>query len=168
MPTTLSSLPQMPSWRFTGLPADTHRIGAAFEAASRLMKSSLAALCPSPRDFISIPPIVRAITANRAGHHIGAAYLTGQPRVAYNDSDSEQSANRAGHHIGAAYLTGQPRVAYNDSDSEQSANRAGHHIGAAYLTGQPGPDWLRQLGSDRCLRIVGSLRRQFLNLFINK
>lgn len=44
--------------RFTGLPAGTHRIGVALGAASRLIKKTLVAMSPSPRDLVSIPPLV--------------------------------------------------------------------------------------------------------------
>ncbi|CAH0386705.1 unnamed protein product [Bemisia tabaci] len=69
------------------------------EAASTLMKSSLIAICLSPRDFVAIPPMGTAIKANRASFHIGAAYLTGQPRIQYNASEAEQWMGRLGMFI---------------------------------------------------------------------
>lgn len=85
--------------RFTGLPAGTHRMGVAAEAASRIIKSALIAICPSPRDFIAIPGIIASIRANRAGRHVGAAYLTGLPRVRYNDTDADSYLGRLGTFI---------------------------------------------------------------------
>ncbi|CAH0395178.1 unnamed protein product [Bemisia tabaci] len=74
-------------------------MGVASEAASRIMKSALIAACPSPRDFLAIPPAIAAIKANRAGHHVGAAYLTGLPRVNYNDSEADSYLGRLGTFI---------------------------------------------------------------------
>lgn len=42
--------------RFTGLPAGTHRIGVAYEAATRIIKRSLMAICPSFFNSLNIPP----------------------------------------------------------------------------------------------------------------
>ncbi|CAH0389164.1 unnamed protein product [Bemisia tabaci] len=77
--------------RFTGMPASTHGAAIAMEAALRLMKGSLRLheskdYLSSPRNFVAILPIIVSFKANRASYHVGAAYLTGQPRAQYNDS----------------------------------------------------------------------------------
>lgn len=76
-------------------------MGVPFEAAKKIIKSSLIAICPSPRDFSAIPPVVQAMRQNRTSYHIGAAYLTGAPRVnySYNDADSDQWLGRSGTFI---------------------------------------------------------------------
>lgn len=43
--------------RFSSMPAGTHRLAVAFEAAKRLVRSSYAAYCPGVEDFETLPQL---------------------------------------------------------------------------------------------------------------
>lgn len=60
--------------RFTSMPAGTHRLAIAFEAAKRLVRSVYGVYCPGVQDFENIPRLRRDVLANSASYHIGASY----------------------------------------------------------------------------------------------
>jgi len=82
--------------RFRSLPAGTHRLGVAYEAAKLLIRSRLLIVCPSPGDFQGLSGRYKEIISNGAGYHIGAQYLTGKERVTYDDSENDMVLGRLG------------------------------------------------------------------------
>lgn len=82
--------------QFSVLPAGTQKARIAFEAAQRLMRSVFPRICPDVQSFVKIPSVIDAINKNRAGYHVGARYLTGQNRLAYNDEDMDCYLGRLG------------------------------------------------------------------------
>lgn len=85
--------------RFASFPAGTHRLVVAFESAKRLVKSPLAAFCPSVTEFAAIPITRNAVMEDLASHHIGASYLTGSARAAYSDTQNEMYLGRLGTYM---------------------------------------------------------------------
>lgn len=122
------ALSQDAKLRFSSMPAGTHRCGIAFEAAKRLVRSVYAQYCPGIQDMTTIPPIKERIMQHPVGYHIGASYLTGNPRVNYADTDMEQFLGRLGTFITTLYknstLAKSPHMAisrvesYEDYDAD--------------------------------------------------
>lgn len=72
--------------RFQSNPAGTAKLEVAYQAAKRLFRHAVAPLCPSLMDFAILPDQRNSMMENRARYHIGAVYLTGEPRLG-TDSD---------------------------------------------------------------------------------
>lgn len=89
--------------RFSSMPAGTHRLAVAFEAARRLVRSSYAPFCPDVQDFRSIPEVRDSVMTRPASYHIGASYLTGLPRADYQDTDNNAYLGRLGTYIQVLY-----------------------------------------------------------------
>lgn len=85
--------------RFGSMPAGTHRLVVAYESAKRLSRSPVIKLCPNAHNFASIVPKRTEVLASLAKYHIGASYLTGEPRVTYSDSDNDAYLGRLGTYI---------------------------------------------------------------------
>lgn len=50
--------------------------------------------CPNIEEFNHVPGRITLVRANPASYHIGALYLTGQPRVAYSDTENNTLLGR--------------------------------------------------------------------------
>lgn len=100
IPISLSTDAKM---RFTSMPAGTHRLVIAYEAAKRLVKSPIAAYCPEVEAFATIPATRSTVLARLSAHHIGASYLTGAPRADYADTSNEIFLGRLGTYIQALF-----------------------------------------------------------------
>ena len=72
--------------RFAGMPAGTARCNIAYESARRLVKNHIAVYTPHFSDYSSIAVMRKRIMVNPAQYHTGANFLTGSPRVAYQDT----------------------------------------------------------------------------------
>lgn len=89
--------------RFTSMPAGTHRLAIAYEAAKRLVRSVYGVYCPAVEDFGTIPAIRGDIIAAPARYHVGASYLTGEARADYQDTDMNNYLGRLGTFINTLY-----------------------------------------------------------------
>lgn len=89
--------------RFTACPAGTHKMALAYESAKRLVKSPLLRAFPDREDLLNIPRVYNVVRENRAEHHIGASYLTGNERAAYSDSDYDHYLGRLGGYMMTMY-----------------------------------------------------------------
>lgn len=85
--------------RMDSLPNGTARCGIAYAGAKRLLTSTMAVFCPDLANFEQIATAHADILANKAGHHTGAAYLTGKPREAYDDNLFKNHLGRIGSFI---------------------------------------------------------------------
>lgn len=85
--------------RLESLPAGTHRLAVAYAAAYSMFKSPIGKFVPDVEDFANLPALVARVTANRAAYHVGAQYLTGRQREAYDDNDNERVLGRLGAYI---------------------------------------------------------------------
>ena len=81
------------------MPAGTHRLAIAYEAAKRLLGSKLAVYVPQVFEFTSLVPKCQEILADPAKYHVGAYYLTGNPRADYNDFDHSAVMERLRSYI---------------------------------------------------------------------
>lgn len=90
--------------RFTAQPAGTHRLVVCHEAAKRLSRSKLAKGCRDVSGFIPLAAARNNVMAAPASYHIGAHYLTGSPRAAYDDSTWTTVQGRLGTFIRSMYL----------------------------------------------------------------
>lgn len=88
---------------FQSLPAGTHRLVIAYEAAKRLVRSVYATFYPSVQDFRSFPTIRQRILENPVRYHIGASYLIGESRIDYQDTDMNHYLGRFGTFITIIY-----------------------------------------------------------------
>ena len=70
--------------RVRSLPAGTHRLGAAFVCAQKLVAAQIARFCPNGENFPQLPIRQALIMAHPARYHIGALYLTGNARAEHN------------------------------------------------------------------------------------
>lgn len=89
--------------RFTSMPAGTHRLAVAFEAAKRLVRSSYAAYCPAIQDFLVLPELRANVINAPERYHIEALYLTGEARADYSDTDCDSYLGRLGTFINTLY-----------------------------------------------------------------
>lgn len=89
--------------RFTSMPAGTHRLAIAYEAAKRLVRSVYGIYCPGVQDFDAIPGLRNRVLEAPATFHIGASYLTGHPRADYQDTDMNSYLGRLGTFINTLY-----------------------------------------------------------------
>ncbi|KAM0726700.1 hypothetical protein ACS0PU_007884 [Formica fusca] len=89
--------------RFTSMPAGTHRLAIAYEAAKRLVRSVYGVYCPAVEDFAAIPELRARIIEASARYHIGASYLTGEARADYQDTDMNNYLGRLGTFISTLY-----------------------------------------------------------------
>ena len=85
--------------RFKSMPAGTHWLAVAYEAAKRLLGSKLAVYVPQVCEFTSLVPKHQEILADPAKYHIGAYYLTGNLRADYNDLDHSAVMGCLGSYI---------------------------------------------------------------------
>lgn len=89
--------------RFTSMPAGTHRLVIAYEAAKRLVRSVYGVYCPGVQEFATIPALRAQVFQAPANYHIGASYLTGSPRIDYQHSDMNAFLGRLGTFINTLY-----------------------------------------------------------------
>lgn len=82
--------------RFTSLPAVTHRLAVAFEAAKRLLRTEVGRYCPDVLEFVNIPPKRHDVLRAPAKFHIGASYLTRADKADYNDQEMGGYLGRLG------------------------------------------------------------------------
>ena len=85
--------------RFRSLPAGTHKVSNAYVGARRLCTSVYVAVCPSAHELIQVCPLYRRIEAEPAKYHIGALFLTGEHRIAYDESSATGILGRVGTYI---------------------------------------------------------------------
>lgn len=85
--------------RIDSLPNGTARCGIAYAGAKRLLASTMAVFCPDLANFEQIADAHANISADKAGHHTGAMYLTGKKRVAYDDNMFKSHLGRIGSFI---------------------------------------------------------------------
>lgn len=62
--------------RFTKMPAGTHKLALAYEAALRLARIALMQCCPEAEQFIALLVARDFVMAMAARHHMGTAYFT--------------------------------------------------------------------------------------------
>lgn len=110
--------------RFTSLPAGTHRLVVAYEAAKRLVKSPAIRMCPSAQDFASLPDTRNRLIAEPSRYHIGAQYLTGVARSDYSDMFYESYLGRLGTYVRRMFakstLAASPQLHNNDHPMTQN------------------------------------------------
>ncbi|APG78076.1 hypothetical protein [Wuhan insect virus 15] len=82
--------------RFDSAPAGTHKTAVAKAGAARLVRSAAAVFCPGISEFGVLVGKMRAVMADPARHHIGAAYLTGERGADFADSEAEAFLGRIG------------------------------------------------------------------------
>ena len=85
--------------RFKAMPAGTHRLAVAFEAAKRLARSKALIVCPGVEEMASLTGLREQVMEKPAQFHVGAAYLTGQARVDYDDTANEHVLGRLGTYV---------------------------------------------------------------------
>lgn len=113
-------------FRFKSMPAGTHKLDIAYQAAKKLTRSTYADFCPNLTDFKLLFSIYDQVHNFSATYHISASYLTGKPRANYHDSDMDNYLGRLGTFITTLYknstLAKSPCMApaiiesYNDYD----------------------------------------------------
>lgn len=107
--------------RFGSFPAGTHRAVIAFEGAKRLARSPLVKHCPNAINLAEIPPVIAMIREAPATFHIGASYLTGNPRANYQDTGMEAYLGRIGTFIrqifGRSTLAASPHLEVHKVES---------------------------------------------------
>lgn len=118
--------------RFQSMPAGTHRLAVAYEAAKRLIRSVYAPFCPGVEDFSALPGLRDTVMRSPVTYHIGASYLTGQARADYQDTDMNSYLGRLGTFINTLYkqstLAKSPHMvpakveSYDDYDADFKAN----------------------------------------------
>lgn len=114
------------------MPAGTHRLTIAYEAAKRLVRSIYVAYCPGIEDFGVLPQLRNSVLAAPARYLIGASYLTGEPRADYFDTDNNALLGRLGTFITTLYkqstlaksphLTAARIESYDDYDADFKAS----------------------------------------------
>lgn len=67
--------------RFTGMPAGSHRLGVAYEAALRLSRTTTGRFCPGVVSFRGLPEARAVVLERPVAYHMGAGYFTGQARL---------------------------------------------------------------------------------------
>lgn len=140
------SLSQDSKLRFASMPAGTHRLAIAYEAAKRLVRSVYASYCPDVNDFMAIPPMRDMVLEKPVAYHIGASYLTGAPRADYQDTDMNAYLGRLGTFIQTLYgkstLAKSPHLtiarieSYDDYDADFKSALANVQLAQATARGK--------------------------------
>lgn len=110
--------------RFDGFPAGTAKIAVAHAGMSRLIKTSVAVICPDIEDLAELAVVHNDIKKNRVMYHMGAYHLTGQQRITRHDSIGNNCLGRVGTFINAhlknSTLAKSPHIRnYKDMDDYQ-------------------------------------------------
>ena len=72
--------------RFTSLPAGTHRVRIAHAGLTRLICHTVILITPDVASLSVVSTEYKKIRANPQKYHIGAFYITGEPRLTYDES----------------------------------------------------------------------------------
>ena len=81
------------------MPAGTHRLAVTYDAAEMLLGRKSTVCVRRVFEFTFLVPKRQEILADPAKYHIGAYYLTGNPRADYNDLDHSAVMGCLGSYI---------------------------------------------------------------------
>lgn len=71
--------------RFDSFPAGTHKLYVIYTGAKKLVRSKLAKACPGILGITELKNPYAEVSADRASHHVGGKYLTGNNRATADD-----------------------------------------------------------------------------------
>ena len=104
------------------MPAGTHRLVIAFEAAKKLLGGKLTVYVPQVFELTSLVPKCWEILANLARYHVWVYYLTGSLRMDYNDLDNSAIMGRLGAYMSASTLAKLPHFTQEKIESYPDYN----------------------------------------------